>query len=248
VAASAYLSATDRLTIASGVASIYARDARAAASGRRMLWEMYGDRYVMGLGVSHESFVARRGQTFGPPLPAMSTYLAAMASQPSRQQAPDALTLIGALGPKMLQMAASDAGGALTYNATITHTQRARAVLGQGRFLAVTQPAIVADSDVQARTIARSYLTFYLDLPNYVRHFRRLGFTDADFADDGSDRLIDALFAWGADGIRSRIAAQLDAGADHVAINVLAADRARPPIEGWAQLRRATTEFDHATV
>ncbi|QTJ70528.1 TIGR03620 family F420-dependent LLM class oxidoreductase (plasmid) [Rhodococcus sp. ZPP] len=244
VAASSYLAATERLTIGTGVASIYARDARSVASGRRALWELYGDRYVLGLGVSHQSFVARRGQSFGPPIPAMTAYLTEIAHQPERQQVPDsALTILGALGPKMLHLARSAAGGALTYNATVDHTRRARTALGAHSFLAVTQPAIMADSESEARKIARTYLRFYHELPNYVRHFRRLGFTESDLEGNGSDRLIDELFAWGADGIRSRVAAQLDAGADHVAINLLAENRDSPPLEEWRELRTAVDEF-----
>ncbi|MFE7422035.1 TIGR03620 family F420-dependent LLM class oxidoreductase [Rhodococcus sp. NPDC057529] len=244
VAASSYLAATERLTIGTGVASIYARDARSVASGRRALWELYGDRYVLGLGVSHQSFVARRGQSFGPPIPAMTSYLTDIVRQPERQQVPDsALTILGALGPKMLQLARTDAGGALTYNATVDHTRRARAVLGPHSFLAVTQPAIMADTDGEAREIARTYLRFYLELPNYVQHFARLGFTESDLEGNGSDRLIDELFAWGVEGIRSRVAAQLEAGADHVAINLLAADRDSPPLEEWRELRTAVDWF-----
>lgn len=244
VAASSYLACTERLIIGTGVASIYARDARSVASGHRALWELYGDRYVLGLGVSHQSFVARRGQSFGPPISTMTAYLDEIAHQPERRQVPEsALTILGALGPKMLNLARAAAGGALTYNATVEHTRRSRAALGSNSFLAVTQPAIMTDTAAEARKVARNYLRYYLQLPNYVRHFKRLGFTESDFEGNGSDHLIDELFAWGVEGIRSRVAEQLDAGADHVAINILPADPDKPPFDEWQELRSAVDWF-----
>ncbi|WP_261554427.1 TIGR03620 family F420-dependent LLM class oxidoreductase [Frankia tisae] len=245
-AAAQYLAGTTRLRIGTGVASMYARDAHALVSGRRVLWEVHGDRYALGLGVSHASFADRRGHEFRAPLTAMTEYLQHMRDASARQQTPDsALTLIGALGPKMLQLAGCRTGGALTYNATLAHTEAARRDVGPDAFLGVTQVVIWADHDAEAREIGRRYLDFYLRLPNYMRHFERLGFTADDFSGRGSDRLIDELFVWRADAIYERVRAHLARGADHVALNVIAADRDHPPLEGWRSLTTVLSDWLH---
>jgi probable F420-dependent oxidoreductase len=140
----------------------------------------------------------------------------------------------------MLALAAERADGAHPYNVPVEHTARAREILGREKLVAPEQAvALVADPD-EARQIARAHMSIYLGLPNYVNNLRRFGFTDEDFAAPGSDRLADALVAWGdVESIRARVQAHLDAGADHVAVQVLKHDRTEVPLAEWRELAPA---------
>jgi probable F420-dependent oxidoreductase len=129
--------------------------------------------------------------------------------------------LIAALGPRMLGVAATRALGAHTYFVPVEHTARAREVLGPEPVLAVEQTAVVSSDPAEARGIARPWAADYLELPNYANNWRRLGYGD-ELGNGGSDRLIDAAFAWGdASSIATRVHEHLDAGADHVCIQVI---------------------------
>ncbi|MBI3514004.1 MAG: TIGR03620 family F420-dependent LLM class oxidoreductase, partial [Proteobacteria bacterium] len=222
---------TERLVVASGIANIYARDAMAMANGQRGLNEQSGGRFLLGLGVSHVPMVATlRGHSYGKPVPTMRAYLEAMAAAPYAAPAPAEAprTVLAALGPQMLKLAATLADGAHPYNTTPAHTAEARRVLGPGKLLCPEQMVLLEPDPTKARQGARTALASYLALENYVNNWRRLGFGDADFADGGSDRLIDATIAWGDErAIRARIQAHWDAGADHVCIQPLPPDGAR---------------------
>jgi len=219
------LANTSSLIIASGIANIYARDSFSAAAAQKGLNEQSGGRFLLGLGVSHIPLVEGvRKLQYGKPVATMGAYLRAMADAPYESVPPPAApkTVVAALGPKMLELAAELADGAHPYNVTPEHTRQARALLGAGKLLCVEQAAILETSPTDARAIARRFLDIYLGLPNYVDHWRRLGFTDADFAGGGSDRLVDALFAWGDEkAIRARIDEHWQAGADHVCIQAV---------------------------
>jgi probable F420-dependent oxidoreductase len=219
------LANTGNLVIASGIANIYARDSFSAAAAQKGLNEQSGGRFLLGLGVSHIPLVEGvRKLQYGKPVATMRAYLRAMADAPYESVPPAAApkTVVAALGPKMLELAAELADGAHPYNVTPEHTRQARALLGAGKLLCVEQAAILETSPTDARAIARRFLDIYLGLPNYVDHWRRLGFTDADFAGGGSDRLVDALFAWGDEkAIRARIDEHWQAGADHVCIQAV---------------------------
>jgi probable F420-dependent oxidoreductase len=224
--ASAWLLAnTNSLIIASGIANIYARDAMAAAAAQKGLNEQSGGRFLLGLGVSHIPLVeGARRHTYGKPVATMRAYLEAMAQTPYRAVPPAAApkTVLAALGPKMLELSAQQADGAHPYNVTPEHTRGARAILGAGKLLCVEQAAILESEPARARAVARRFLAIYLGLPNYVDNWKRLGFTDADVADGGSDRLVDAVVAWGDErAIRARIDAHWQAGADHVCVQAL---------------------------
>ncbi len=247
-AASAYLAATDTLTVGSGVASIYARDPLAMAAGRRALEEQFGDRYHLGLGVSHSSFVARRGQKFQRPLAAMNDYLDRMAAAAStRHEVQGATrTVLGALGPRMQDIAGEKADGVLTYNASVSHTRATRERLGGDALVVVTQVVCDVGSDEEGDRLAREYLEFYLQLPNYVNHFRRLGFTDRDFADGGSAALVSELFVWGIDRVTQRVGDHVAAGADQVVLNVVAADRKTPPVRAWSDISTVAARIEEA--
>ena len=236
------LSATSHIVIATGIANIYGRDPMTMASAQKTLTEAYPERFLLGLGVSHVPLVERlRGHAYEKPVAKMSEYLEAMDKAPYNSVRPVTMhRVLAALGPKMLELSAKRTDGAHTYNVTPEHTATARRILGQGPLLAVEQ-AVVLEKDVaRARKIARAFLAFYLTLPNYTNNFLRLGFTEDDCTGEGSDRLIDAIVAWGdAEAIRGRIDSHFAAGADHVCIQALPADPKSLPSEEWRQLAKA---------
>jgi probable F420-dependent oxidoreductase len=224
--ASAWLLANTRtLIVANGIANIYARDSFSTVAAQMGLNEQSGGRFLLGLGVSHVPLVeGLRKHAYGKPLATMRAYLQAMAEADYRSVAPPATpkTVLAALGPKMLELSAELADGAHPYNVTPEHTRRAREILGSGKQLCVEQAAILERNAADARATARSFLSFYLTLPNYVDNWRRLGFTDADFAGGGSDRLVDSIIVWGDErAIRERIEAHWQAGADHVCVQAV---------------------------
>jgi probable F420-dependent oxidoreductase len=218
-----YLAAQTRtLRLATGIANIYARDAMTMRAARNTLAELSGGRFVLGLGVSHEHLVSRvRGHAYGRPLAAMRAYLDAMEQAlyqgPQPQQ--DAPIVLAALRPKMLALAGRRTRGAHPYFVPPEHTARARAILGNGPWLCPEQMVLLETDASKAREVARRQLAIYTTLPNYQNNLRELGFTDADFANSGSNRLVDAIVAWGDEqAIAARIRAHHDAGADHVCI------------------------------
>ncbi len=226
VKASWLLAQTTALAIGTGIANIYARDALATMNAQNFLGEQSGGRFLLGLGVSHSPLVEGvRGHTYGKPLGAMRDYLTAMAATPYQGAPPPEkpATLLAALGPKMLELAASHADGAHPYNVTPEHTAKAREILGAGKLLCPAQFVLLETDPAEARRLGRATVTRYLGFPNYCNNFRRMGFTDEDFAGGASDRLVDAIVAWGDEhAIRRRIQEHLDAGADHVAVQPLA--------------------------
>ena len=224
--ASAWLLAnTNKLIIASGIANIYARDAFSAAAAQKGLCEQSGGRFLLGLGVSHIPLVEGvRKHAYGKPLATMRAYLQDIAAASYRSVPPASppSTVLAALGPKMLELSAELADGAHPYNVTPEHTRQARALLGADKLLCVEQAAILANTPAEGRATARRFLTIYMGLPNYVNNWRRLGFSDVDFAGGGSDRLVDALIAWGDEkAIRARIDEHWQAGADHVCVQAI---------------------------
>jgi probable F420-dependent oxidoreductase len=236
------LCATQQLTVGTGIANIWARDPIAMAAAQRTLTEAYPGRFVLGIGVSHAPIVDARGHRYERPLERMRAYLDAMDAAP--WQGPplpeEPARVLAALGPRMLELAAERAAGALTYNATPEATAWARSILGSGPLLAVEQAVAVEEDPAEARRIGREYIAVYLTLPNYVRAWERAGFGPEDHADGGSDRLVDAMVAWGSpEAIADRVRAHLDAGADHVCLQVLEADPNGLPIGGWRALAPA---------
>jgi probable F420-dependent oxidoreductase len=218
------LANTGALVVASGIANTYARDPLSSAAAQKGLNEQSGGRFLLGLGVSHLSIVEARKHAYGKPLATMRAYLEGMAEADYRAASPAAppKTVLAALGPKMLELSAELADGAHPYNVPPEHTRRARSILGAGKLLCVEQAAILETNAAEARAIARRFLAFYFSLPNYVDNWRRLGFTDTDFAGGGSDRLIDAVIAWGDEkAIRARLQEHWQAGADHVCVQAV---------------------------
>jgi probable F420-dependent oxidoreductase len=236
------LCATQRLMVGTGIANIWARDPVAMAAAQRTLTEAYPGRFVLGIGVSHGPIVDARGHRYERPLERMRAYLDAMDAAP--WQGPplreEPARVLAALGPRMLELAAERSSGALTYNATPEATAWARSVLGSGPLLAVEQAVLVEEDPAEARRIGREHIAFYLTLANYVRAWERAGFGPEDLGNGGSDRLVDAVMAWGSpEAIAGRAQAHLDAGADHVCLQVLDADPNTLPIDAWRSLAPA---------
>jgi probable F420-dependent oxidoreductase len=226
------LANTKTLTVATGIANIYARDPQAAASGQLALAEQSGGRFLIGLGVSHVPLVeGLRGHTYGKPVETMRDYVEAMrrASYAAPRPAETPKTVIAALGPGMLALAGSHTDGAHPYLVTPAHTREARRILGPDKLLCPEQTVLAETDPARARRIGRAWLGRYLEMTNYRNNLLRLGFGTPDFAGGGSDRLVDAMIAWGdAAAIRRRIDEHWAAGADHVCIQTLNPNEATP--------------------
>src|SRR5580700_4063761 len=227
------LANTKELIVAPGIANIYARDPMAMANGQRGLNEQSDGRFLLGVGVSHAPMVTGlRGHNYGKPVATMRAYLEAMAAAP--YLAPDPperpLTIVAALGPRMMALSGELADGAHPYNVPPEHTAEARGILGPGKLLCPEVWVLLEMDAAKARALCRQALANYLRLDNYVNNWRRLGFDDTDFADGGSNRFIDANVAWGDEAaIRARLQQHWDAGADHICIQSIAPDGSRKP-------------------
>jgi probable F420-dependent oxidoreductase len=216
------LAATERVVVGTGIANLWSRDATAMAAAGITLADAYPGRFLLGLGVSHAPLVGGRGHDYGKPLGTMRTYLAAMDEAARSLPEAESPRILAALRPKMLELSRERAAGAHTYLVPPEHTAQARRILGPGRLLIPEQAVVIESDPIRAREIARAHLAYYLTLPNYLNNLRTLGFADDDFADGGSDRLADAIVAWGEpDAIAKRVRDHLDAGADHVAVQPL---------------------------
>jgi probable F420-dependent oxidoreductase len=241
------LSATTKLVGATGIASIYGRDAVAMKGAAHGLTEAFPERVLLTLGVSHQPLVeGLRGHAYGPPLTAMRTYLDALDASPYTAERPatPVRRALAALGPKMLRLAAERTDGAHPYFVTPEHTVAAREALGEGPLLCPEQAVLLEADPARAREVARAHTSIYVGLPNYANNLRRLGFTDDDLAGGGSDRLVDAIVAWGTeDEVLARLRAHLDAGADHVCVQALHADRRGVPDDQWRALAPALREL-----
>jgi probable F420-dependent oxidoreductase len=239
------LGATQQMLIASGIANIWARDPVAMAAAGRTLAEAYPGRFVLGIGVSHGPIVDARGHRYQQPLQKMRGYLDAMDAAP--WQGPplpaEPPRVLAALGPRMLGLAAERSAGALLYNGTPEATATARSVLGAGPLLAAEQAVLLEEDPAEARRIAREFLALYLTLPNYTGAWDRAGLGPEEQAEGGSDRLVDAVVAWGGpEAVAERVRAHLDAGADHVCVQVLDPDPNGLPMASWRALTPALLE------
>lgn len=232
--ASYLLSQTERLAVATGIAVVYAYEPIAVANAARTLGELFEDRFILGLGVSNASGNARRGIPYGRPYHFMRQYLAKMKAAPyiapPPQHAPP--VVLAAMMPKMLRLAAAETQGTHTYLTTPEQTAQIRAAIGPAPWICAAQTVMLESDVAKARAAARQYLHIYLQIPHYLTRWQAAGFTEADFANGGSDRLVDALVAWGTEEtLRERIAAHYQAGATHVCILPLSSEHRRGPDE-----------------
>lgn len=237
------LDSTTRLVGATGIANIWARDAVAMTEATKALEEAFPGRLLVGLGVSHEHLVGGlRGHDYRRPLAAMAAYLDGLDHSPYTAERPPTAPprLLAALGPRMLALAGRRADGAHPYLVTPEHTALARSLLGPGPLLCVEQAAVETDDAAHARELGRAYVGVYAGLPNYANNLRRLGFDEDDLRPPYSDRLVDSLVAWGGgEAIAGRVRAHLDAGADHVCVQVLPEGRRAVPDAAWRRLAPA---------
>ncbi len=218
-AAGALLMATSTLRVGTAIANIYARDAVATAAGSRTLAELSGERFELGIGVSNAGLVAARGHQWEPPIETANAYLDAIRAANLSCPAAEFTIHLAAHGPKMLDVAADRADGVFTYLMNPEHTERTRAHLHDDAEVTAMMMCLLCPDPTRARDLIRRAIGYYTTLDYYHRAWRSLGFEDADFADGGSDRLIDALVAWGTiDSIRQRLEAQRAAGATRVVV------------------------------
>jgi probable F420-dependent oxidoreductase len=237
-AMSELLRATRSVTVATGILSVWLHDPEYMAAERAELNDAFDGRFLLGLGVSHERLVG--SDTYKHPLAKMRAYLDSLDAA-----APPVLPeerVLAALGPKMLELARDRTLGTHPYLVTPEHTRVAREAVGVERFVGPEQTVVLERDPDRARTIARTFLELYLAMPNYTNNLLRLGYSDADFEGGGSDRLVDALIAWGdEDAIAARVQEHRDAGADQVAIQVVTGDAGRLPRDEWRALAPALT-------
>ncbi|CAN5709465.1 LLM class F420-dependent oxidoreductase [soil metagenome] len=236
------LAGTERAIIAPGIASIHARDAMSTANGARALGDAYQGRFVLGLGVSHAPSVKIRGGDYAKPWTGMKDYLDTMAEVQYAAPLPQTAVplVLAALGPRMLELAAERADGAHPYFVPVDHTPFARRHLGPEPCLAVEMTAVLTTDRSAGLAIARAFAKHYLALPNYANNLRRLGWAESDIENDGSDKLLEQVVAIGdVDHIVGRARAHLDAGADHVCIQLREEKSTDPAIEGYRELAAA---------
>ncbi|MGH9045787.1 MAG: LLM class F420-dependent oxidoreductase, partial [Acidimicrobiales bacterium] len=229
------LGATNHTTIATGILNLWFHEAAGVAETHARFVETFGPRLLLGIGVSHQMLIdSQEAGRYQRPLSAMRTYLDGLdGADPSLDRE---YRVLAALGPKMLELARDRAAGCHPYNVTPDHTRLAREAVGPDALVLPEQAvALTSDAD-QARQLGRAHLAMYLNLPNYANNIRRLGFGDEDFADGGSDRMVDALVAWGDEAaIMARVQEHRDAGADHVCLQVLS-EAGMFPREEWRRL------------
>jgi probable F420-dependent oxidoreductase len=221
------LASSSRIVFGTGIANVWARHPATMQGGAATLAAAWPGRFVLGVGASHATIVERSGQVYASPVAHMARYLAEM--DEAIAGSPDTpvpfARVLAALRPRMLELARAHTHGAHPYFVPPSHTPMAREILGADRLLIPEQAiALITDPD-EARRVARKHMALYLTLPNYVNSLRHLGFDDDDLSGGGSDRLVDAIVAWGDEqAIVERIAELRAAGADHVVVQPLADD------------------------
>jgi probable F420-dependent oxidoreductase len=239
------LQGTSRMVIATGIANIWGRDAVSASNAAKTLNAAYDDRFVLGLGVSHQPLVERlRGHTYDSPLRAMREYLSAMDTAP--MFAPEGeqryARVIAALGPTMLELGAALCDGVHPYLVTPEHTAVARAAVGD-KFVGVEQAVVLGQSRDEFLVRAHNHLEIYTGLDNYKNSWRRLGFVDEDFVRGGSERLCDAMVVHGDEAaVLARIEEHREAGANHVCLQVLGDASNAPPLDEWRRIAAAVVK------
>ncbi|MDA3628658.1 LLM class F420-dependent oxidoreductase [Saccharopolyspora oryzae] len=240
--AGALLGATERLVVGTGIANIHARDASAAESGSRTLSALYPGRFVLGLGVSHGPLVEHHAGTYAKPLATMREYLRRMDEMPEQVEpgAQRPARLLAALGPKMIELSGTAGDGAHPYLVTPEQTARTRELLGPDKWVVSEQAvALTTDRETGLRR-AHQHLHMYSQLPNYRKSWLRQGFDESDLVIGGSDKLAEHMVAIGdAEAIAAHVRRHLDAGADHVVIQVLGDNSADDPLPALREIAPA---------
>jgi probable F420-dependent oxidoreductase len=239
------LGATKNAIIATGILNLWMTTPAEAAEGYAASVAQYGDRLMIGIGVSHQLLIdgAKQPGTYEKPLSAMREFLDGLDALPDNG-IPQTNRMLAALGPKMLELAATRTRGTHPYLITPEYTAKIRETIGDGPLIAAEQGAVLETDPEKARAIGREALAGYLMLPNYTNNFKRFGFTDDDVTGGGSDRLVDALIVWGdEEAIAERVAEHHEAGADHVCVQVLRSGSGigggSTPLDEWRRLAPA---------
>jgi probable F420-dependent oxidoreductase len=225
------LDATSRVPVATGIVNVWMHEPSESAAAHARLTSAHPGRFLLGIGISHAALV----EQYRRPLATMGDYLDGLdAADPP---VPVDERAIAALGPRMLALAAERTAGTHPYLVTPEHSRIAREAVGPGKLVAPEQTVVVETDPARAREHGRGFLAGYLAMPNYTNNLRRLGFGDEDFADGGSDRLVDAVIAWGEpEAIAARVEEHRAAGADHVCIQVAGVPRGELPLAQWRAL------------
>jgi probable F420-dependent oxidoreductase len=224
VESAAFLAATDRLVVGTGIANIHFRIPTPAEGGARTLAALHPGRFVLGLGVSHAPFVEQNMKgTYGKPLATMRTYLERMNTMPAEiEEGAQPARVLAALGPKMIELSGELADGAHPYLVTPEQTAATRALLGPDKWVITEQAVAIGGDDADQLRRARTHIGSYLRLNNYRNSWLRQGFDDSDLQDGGSDRLVRALVGMGStEQAAASVTAHLDAGADHVVVQIV---------------------------
>lgn len=224
------LGATTTLIVGTSIVNIWKDDAGTVATSYERIEAAYPERFVLGVGAGHPEATAQ----YASPYEALAAYV----DQLLDRRVPPERIVLAALGRRVLRLAADRTAGAIPYLVPPEHTRQAREILGSGRLLAPEQKVVLDPDPGRARAVGRRRVAPYLHLINYTSNLRRLGFTDDDLANEGSDRLIDALVAHGSpEQVAAQLGAHLAAGADHVCVQLLT-DAAADPVAGYAELAR----------
>jgi probable F420-dependent oxidoreductase len=233
------LDATRTVVVATGILNIWMHPAGAVAAGAAALRRRHPGRFLLGLGASHAAVVdAHEPGRYGRPLSAMRAYLDELDGAPV--PVPRCQRVLAALGPRMLALAADRSAGAHPYLVTAQHTREAREAVGPGALLAPEVSVVLDDDPVSARATARAFIAGYLELPAYADSLLRQGFGEEETAGGGSDRLVDELVAWGdEEAIARELRAHLEAGADHVCIQVVGLGDGVLARDAWRRLAPA---------
>jgi probable F420-dependent oxidoreductase len=232
VMATDLLNATEGMVVGTAIANVWKREPMATAGASRTISELFSDRFIVGLGVSAGPFMLRNGLRYDKPVTFMREYLERMKSAPFKATEPihPPPVVLAGLRPRMLRLAAEAADGVITALTPPAQVAQMRGVVGPDKLILAQQMVMLEGDAVKARTGVRNFMRFYLNAPPYRHHFHAMGFTDDDFKDGGSDRLVDDIIAWGDEGeLRERIEAHRRAGANHVYVIPLGASGGRLP-------------------
>jgi probable F420-dependent oxidoreductase len=231
----AILAATSELVVGTSIVDIWRSDPTSLSASHVRIRAQFPGRFYLGVGSGHAPAAEATGQQYVKPLSRLRGYVDSLSGVPQDE------LMLAALGPKALEASRDISAGALPYLTPPAHTADARAILGTDRLLIPEQKVLLNTDATQAREVGRRGAANYLVLPNYLNNLRRYGFTDEDFADGGTDRLIDTVLVWGdEEAVRKGVNAHLEAGADHVAVQALSTstDQKLPRAE-WQALAGA---------
>jgi probable F420-dependent oxidoreductase len=231
----AILAATSELVVGTSIVDIWRSDATALSASHVRIRGQFPGRFYLGVGSGHAPAAEATGQQYVRPLSKLRAYVDSLSGVPEDE------LMLAALGPKALEASREISAGALPYLTPPAHTTDARAILGPDRLLIPEQKVLLTTDATEARKVGRRGAANYLVMPNYLNNLRRYGFTDEDFADGGTDRLIDTVLVWGdEEAVRNGVNAHLEAGADHVAVQALSVSTEQTlPRAEWRALAKA---------